>query len=57
MFINARFVIDVFHLIFGIKHGLSCINFHQVPREMSKTERFQHLLKELANVNALKINA
>ena len=43
----------------GIKHGFSCINISQVPREVLKTEAggrgFQHLLpRNLANVNALK---
>ena len=42
----------------GIKHGFSCINIRQVPREVLKTEAggrgFQHLPKDLANVNALK---
>ena len=42
----------------GIKHGLSCINIRQVPREVLKTEAggrgFQHLPRDLANVNALK---
>ena len=42
----------------GIKHGFSCINIHQVPREVLKTEAegrgFQHLPRDLANVNALK---
>ena len=42
----------------GIKHGFSCINIRQVPWEMLKTEAggrgFQHLSRDLANVNALK---
>ena len=42
----------------GIKHGFSCINIRQVPREVLKTEArgcgFQHLPRVLANVNALK---
>ena len=42
----------------GIKHGLSCINIRQVPWEVLKTEAegrgFQHLPRDLANVNALK---
>ena len=41
-----------------IKHGFSCINIRQVPREVLKTEArgrgFQHLPRDLANVNALK---
>ena len=42
----------------GIKHGFSCINSRQVPWEMLKTEAkgpgFQHLQRDLVNVNALK---
>ena len=42
----------------GIKHGFSCINILQVPREVLKTEAggrgFQHLPRDLANVYALK---
>ena len=42
----------------GIKHGFSCINIRQVPREVLKTEAggrgFQHLPRDLADVNALK---
>ena len=42
----------------GIKHGFSCINIRQVPKEVLKTEAggrgFQHLFRDLANVNALK---
>ena len=42
----------------GIKHGFSCINISQVPWEVLKTEAechsFQHLPRDLANVNALK---
>ena len=42
----------------GIKHGFSCINICQVPWEVLKTEAegrgFQHLPRDLANVNALK---
>ena len=42
----------------GIKHGFSCINIRQVPKEVLKTEAesrgFQHLLRDLANVNTLK---
>ena len=41
-----------------IKHGFSCINIHQVPWKVLKTEAggrgFQHLPRDLANVNALK---
>ena len=44
--------------IIGIKHGFSCINFGQVPWEVLKTAAkgcgFQHLPRDLANVNALK---
>ena len=42
----------------GIKHGFSCINIRQVPWEELKTKAeglgFQHLPRDLANVNALK---
>ena len=42
----------------GIKHGFSRINIRQVPWEVLKTEAegcgFQHLQRDLANVNALK---
>ena len=48
----------VIFLFLGIKHGFSCINIPQVPWEVLKTEAegrgFQHLPKDLANVNALK---
>ena len=41
-----------------IKHGYSCINIRLVPWELLKTEAegrgFQHLPRDLANVNALK---
>ena len=42
----------------GIKHGFSFINIRQVPWEVLKIEAecrgFQHLPRDLANVNALK---
>ena len=42
----------------GIKHGFSCINIRQVLWKVLKTEAegrsFQHLPRDLANVNALK---
>ena len=42
----------------GIKHGFSCINIHQVLREVLKTEArghgFQHLPRDLLNIYALK---
>ena len=45
----------------GIKHGFSCINIRQVPWEVLKTEAegrgFQHLPRDLANVNTLKNHA
>ena len=44
----------------GIKHGFPCINICQVPREMLQTEAegrgFQHLPRDLANVNVLENN-
>ena len=45
-------------LTIGIKYDFPCINIRQVPREVLKTEAggrgFQHLPRDLANVNALK---
>ena len=45
----------------GIKHSFLCINIRQVPWEVLKTEAegrsFQHLPRDLANVNALKNHA
>ena len=42
----------------GIKHGFSCINIRQVLWQVLKTEAegrgFQHLPRDLANINALK---
>ena len=52
----------LFYLSFNIeiKHGFPCINVCQVPREMLKTEAvergFQHLTRDLANVNVLVNN-
>ena len=44
----------------GTKHGFPCMNVFQVPREMLKTEAvgrgFQHLSRDLANVNVLENN-
>ena len=46
-----------FHNI-RIKHGFSCTSIRQVPWEVLKTEAggrsFQHLLRDLANVNTLQ---
>ena len=65
---NARAIkeVDILPLILlvnfniGIKHGFSCINVCQVPREVLKTEAeglgFQHLPRDLANVNVLENN-
>ena len=51
-------MITLLLVIIGIKHVFSYINFRQVPREVLKTEAggrsFQHLPRDLANVNALK---
>ena len=51
---------DHLYVNIGIKHGFSCINIRQVPREVLKTEAggrgFQHHPRDLANVNALKIH-
>ena len=42
----------------GIRYGFSFINIRQVPWEVLKTEAegrgFQHLPRDLADVNALK---
>ena len=52
---KRRYIVNI-----GIKHDFSCINILQVPREVLKTEAggrgFQHLPRDLANVNALKKN-
>ena len=46
------------HHNIGIEHGFTCINIRQVPWEVLKTEAegcgFQHLPRNLENVNALK---
>ena len=51
----------LYNFIIVIKHGFSCINIRQVPREVLKTEAggrgFQHLPRDLGNVNALKNHA
>ena len=53
-----RFICGVCSVTIGIKHGFSCMNIRQVPWEVLKTEAedrgFQHLPRDLANVNALK---
>ena len=45
----------------GIKHSFPCINVCQVPREMLKSEvvsrGFQHLPRDMANVNVLENNS
>ena len=54
-FVLVRQVVTI-----GIKHGFSCIIVCQVPREVLKTEAegrgFQHLPRDLANVNVLENN-
>ena len=49
-----------FGAVIGIKHGFSCINIRQIPWEVLKTKAegrgFQHLPRDLANVNVLKNN-
>ena len=59
IYCRYMYVLCFFHI--GIKHGFSCINVHQVPRKVLKTEgqsqEFQHLSRDLANANALKNNA
>ena len=51
--LHRNFVLNI-----GIKHGFSYIDIRQVPWEVLKTEAetrgFQHLPRDLANVNALK---
>ena len=53
-------LLNLFMCNIGIKHGFSCTNIRQVPRVVLKTEAggrgFQHLSRDLANVNALKIH-
>ena len=55
-------IVKINDLIFniGIKHGFPCINVCHVPRVMLKTvaegRGFQHLPRDLANVNALENN-
>ena len=55
---NKCFSFMLFNI--GIKHGFSCINVCQVPREMLKIEAegrgFQQLPRDLANFNALENN-
>ena len=45
-----------FYAIIAIEHGFQCINIHQVPWEVLKTASFglgfQHILRDVANVNA-----
>ena len=46
-----------FYAIIAIEHGFQCINVRQVPWEVLKTAAglgFQHLPRDLANVNAWK---
>ena len=58
--LRTVFMIRIFsaYINIGIKHGFSCINSRQVPWEVLKTEAegrgFQHLPRDLSNVNALK---
>ena len=55
---NGGLICGVCFVIIGIKHDFPCINIGQVPWEVLKTEAegrsFQHLPRDLANVNALK---
>ena len=58
---NSRYsLLDRLRIVFNIwiKRGFSCINIRQVPWEVLKTEAecrgFQHLPRDLGNVNALK---
>ena len=49
---------SVFYAVIAIKHGFQCINILQVPWKVLKTAAFglgfQHLPRDLANVNAWK---
>ena len=59
--VNSRALTDEEPCInIGIKHGFPCINVCQVAREVLKTEAegrgFQHLTRDLANVNAFENN-
>ena len=51
-------LVPILRAIIAIKHVFSCINIRMVPREVLQTKArgrgFQHLPRELANVNALK---
>ena len=53
-----RYLFLIFNIV--IKQGFPCINVCQVPREMLQTEAegrgFQHLPRDLANVNVLENN-
>ena len=55
MILEIKLQVDV---NIGIKHGFSYLNIRQVPWEVLKTEAkghgFQHLPRDLVNVNALK---
>ena len=52
------FFVCFFFFIIGIQHGFACVNIRQIPWKVLKTEiggrGFQHLPRDLANVNALK---
>ena len=52
------YFISLFPVYYRDQTWFSCINVRQVPREVLKTEAggrgFQHLPRDLANVNALK---
>ena len=54
----CRYILKESNFNIRIKHSFSCINICQGPREVLKTEAgghgFQHLPRDLANVNALK---
>ena len=60
IFCISIYAIYIFFFNIGIKHGFPCIYVCQVPREMLKTEAvgrgFQHLPRDLANVNVLENN-
>ena len=56
--VSSVALLSIHTFYIGIKHGFSCIDIRQVPWEVLKTEAegrgFQHLPRDLANVNALK---
>ena len=52
--LSEHFLNYSFRFNIGIKHGFSCIYIRQAPREVLKTDGFQHLPRDLSNVTVLK---